>query len=823
MKRTLIGLAAGSAAVLLAVIALSGCGKDLQKVILPNQLPEVQMTAAPIDTSGRYFYSYTINWNSNDPDGRVDHYLYAVDPPASGDTTWVLTRENEKRLTFTASQPDPQGNARARDFHVFAIKAVDDRGGAGPMVYRAFFSFTQAPVVTVVNPRPSRLITNTLPPSVRFTWAGNDPDGVFTTKPVKYKYILLGPGTDFKPETAESWPDSVRTYFAPTFAGWDSVGGDTLSVQYTNLTPNALYAFVVVAFDEAGAYSPVFSLDANILRFRVGFATAKGPKFTLFNEFFEFTQKSGSYNPSEANEFFIEVPSNQAFRVNWTAEPQPGAEVRAFRWAVDIQDLSDNTPRTDELTDLAHWSSPSRNVDFVTLGPYEGGQVHRLYIEAEDNTGLKSLAILRFLVVRATFDKELLIVDDTRLKPDGFRNNALCPIDPTGAWPSSAELDTFLFAKGGFPWRCYPGEPPTKPGVFAGYGDAHEGLQYPDTLNTRIGQPDLTVRLSKLSQYRHVVWVIDDLSAINARTGIDLQSPMTALRYMAGSNRVNTLGGYIRQGGRAWLMGGGGAMAVQFPWNDTANDGSGGVVFSITGARRELASGRFMYDIAHWQSSIRLTKERVIPIRYTGRFGDSAAVSRAGSPYATLPPFMETNATDPPPANRNPSTFYQTILAYEYMNVGPNSIVEDIDPSPDGVNEVSTLDTLYRVQGGTLPSSIDNPHNAVMTYYHGPQHPEFVFTGFTPWLYKRSRCIELVDFVLQNIWHLPRQAIDRDVPPVRSLRALAETQSARPLPRSAWSAVRGEYAPPKSWVPGRLRPLTQRLAPAPTPAPTKRD
>src|SRR4029077_17494105 len=133
-------------------------------------------------------------------------------------------------------------------------------------------------------------------------------------------------------------------------------------------------------------------------------------------------------------------------------------------------------------------------------------------------------------------------------------------------------------------------------------------------------------------------WMIDDVSANLSRTGIDQQGPMTALRYMAGRGQVNTLAGYGRQGGLAWVLGGGGAYATEFPWNDNSNDGSGGVVFSNTGRNRELASGRFMYDIAHWQTSIWVSKEPAIPIRFTGRFGDSATVTGPGSPYAILPP-----------------------------------------------------------------------------------------------------------------------------------------------------------------------------------------
>ena len=83
----------------LGALALMGCSTPLRHLLLPNQPPTVRLTAAPIDTTGRYFYSYILDWVGFDPDGRVDHYLYAVDPPDSAgrDTAWVVTRSNEGR------------------------------------------------------------------------------------------------------------------------------------------------------------------------------------------------------------------------------------------------------------------------------------------------------------------------------------------------------------------------------------------------------------------------------------------------------------------------------------------------------------------------------------------------------------------------------------------------------------------------------------------------------------------------------------------------------------------------------------------------------
>src|SRR6185436_1035002 len=228
---------------------------------------------------------------------------------------------------------------------------------------------------------------------------------------------------------------SLKHFYAPTFAGWDSTSADTTELQFTNLTPGQVYMFVVISFDEAGAYSPIFNLNTNMLRFRVGFAGAQGPKITFFNDFFNYTYLVGGYCPCAEAEVFLELAADTPVIMNWSAVAgSEGSTIKSFRWALDIQDVTDQTPRIDENTDLSHWSTPSANVTSVRLGPFAGGEVHRLYLEAEDNVGLKSLGIIRMQVVQPTFENELLIVDDTRLTPDGYLGD--CARAPLGDWPT---------------------------------------------------------------------------------------------------------------------------------------------------------------------------------------------------------------------------------------------------------------------------------------------------------------------------------------------------------------------------------------------------
>ena len=61
-------------------LLVGGCEAKLGGVPIPNQLPEVTLTAAPADTTARYYYTVTVSWAGFDPDGMVDYVLYAVDP-----------------------------------------------------------------------------------------------------------------------------------------------------------------------------------------------------------------------------------------------------------------------------------------------------------------------------------------------------------------------------------------------------------------------------------------------------------------------------------------------------------------------------------------------------------------------------------------------------------------------------------------------------------------------------------------------------------------------------------------------------------------------
>lgn len=730
-----------------AAPALAGCGDGIAQVTrVANVPPTVRLTHAPLDDGSAYFYAYRIHWLGHDPDGRVESYVYAIDPLTDGSPIpWVSTTKHEQVLFFTADRPDSTDPLRrALDYHTFAIRAVDDHGDSSEVVTRSFFSYTVAPTVFLLNPSPSPLVVRQFAPSLRITWSGTDPDGQFNARPTRYKYILLGPSSKFPLEAALADPDSLRRHYAPAFADWDSVGGDTTEVRYTNLTPGSTYLFAVVAFDEAGAYSPIVSLTNNLVRFRIGFAGSLGPRLTLFNETFFFSYSSGGYSTDPRREVFIEVPVGDRVTFNWFGTPPDGASIDNYRWALDIPDVGDNTPRADEGADTQRWSTPSVLAQSATVGPFTSGQENRFYVEAIDSNGLRSLGIVRFQVVEASLERSLAIVDDTRFVGDELGAGG-CVKPPIGLWPTAAELDTFLFARGGAPWRCTPAGTVSPPGLFAGYEF--------DTIGTRTGSNDGTVRLSLLAKYAHLVWVVDAGGATNFKVGSNPFDPMTALRYMSSPGSFNSLGAYVRQGGKVWLAGGGGAYATMVPWNLTGNDG-GGITWSST--LGELIPGRFMYDAAAWRSEIKVVSAPLFIHRFLGRNPGPPSPS-----FARLPAQMRgrTQASDPFPPGRtgqSTSVYYRSSFDAEFLT-RPNLVWEDGEPDPEIFREESTLDTLYQVITFALPPIPER--RVTMTYYHPLHQPPFMFTGFGIWDYTRSDCQALVDFVLQDAWGLTRRVV----------------------------------------------------------------
>ncbi|MBI5711296.1 MAG: hypothetical protein HZC42_13510 [Candidatus Eisenbacteria bacterium] len=802
-KHRLATVLALAVAVLVAV-PLSGCSKSKRTLLLPNLRPTIRLTNAPVDTTSLYFYAYKLNWIGYDPDGRVDHFEYAVDPPreVGRDTAWTRTPKNEQIVFFRATLPESIPDAQhprepiGQDFHIFVIRAVDNQGLYSAPIARAFFSYTVAPTVQIEVPRPSPLISPIVTPAVRIRWSGTDPDGQFTQKPIKYKYKLFKLGSDYPFERWFREPDSLRRTFAPTFPGWDSTSAETTIVQFTNLIPNSEYLFVVVAFDEAGAYSPIFDQYSNMLRFYVGFAGTLGPRITMFNSFFAYTYPSGGYptvrDPSYAAR--IQIPAGRPVSFFWFAEAPPGSDMKSYRWVMDLLNLDDQTPRSNERTDWYHWSQKSLSNVFATVGPFAGGtssspEYHDFYIEAEDLNGLVSLGWIRFQVVRPDTTRDLLIVDDTRLSPDNkvSRPPASSPDSvqaPGGYWPNAAELDTFLYARGNVRWRMTPNGWLSPVGVFRGYNY--------DTIGTRTGVgevPTNTFSLEYLGHYKHIVWYVDGISSLyDPQEGYEgptgQRFPITTLRWMSSPNRQSTLATWVSQGGQLWAMGGGFGNATNAPWNNKSNDYLVRV-YSSFGTKPDLTPGRFMYDLPHWQSEWRVTgglaKDIVrfdqpdpigiptAPGYWTG--GQLPNPAYYGAPPVLRPKSAATDPMYPYFPNRGSNDAYgKPGFGQEFMPK-ENRITETYQVTPDSTYEVSTLDTLYLAYAGSSSMNQSDEGegvNPTMTIYHGSDTPRpLIFTGFEIWRWARPDVVQLIDFVFQNMWGLPPRTTVAEAPSMR--------------------------------------------------------
>lgn len=778
-------------AVLFLLIVVSsisvGCEKKINQVLVPNLRPMIELSVAP-QPGDSVSYAIKMEWFTLDEDGRVTHVLYAVDPPASGDTTWVRTELGQVTLFFRSDEPQdplpPSGVVASSRYHVFAIKAVDNEGLSSEPTFRAFTSYTVAPQSQITSPRARRLLETITHPSVTIHWSGTDPDGVTTDQPVHYKYRIVSERTiqdSLGLGSIKPFPLEIQTFFgasAPSFADWDSVPPDSTFRSFDSLTPGQTWYFAVVAFDEAGAHEPRFLLGNNVISFRPTINLSP-PKITVSNPFFFYTQPTGGFRISEQDVVRLDFVQGRPVAFNWSAEVEvPGTEIRGYRWVLDPpdQDISDETPRDNERQTW-RWSSWSLYETSATIGPFELGgdhpSSHRFYVEARDNGGLISLVIIeiRILAFNTTVERPILVLDDFRATPDLLVNND--PEDPGsfqpyGDFPTEAVLDTLLFAVGGMPVRHGEFGELSEPGMFAGF-------DY-DTLDYRFAN-FRGIPMEVLFRYEAVVIFTGYQDAgqdgLSGRPGIPA-IPASALRYINESGRINTLALYLMEGGKVWIFGHGGVRAIvkailgnagNYPYSPRPGDflhdfmkaqtvvaeGGGGRrdFYGIDGATPylpEFSTPGRPWPLGDWSGSrgplddprVGPSAERLLP-RWDGL------------PFLSLT--TEFTSWPRPLPTRVASIAY---LA------GPNSIVEDVDPGPE-FDMQSTLDTLYLYRSyfyerPSRPNSRNPDGTPVMCSYWGDDHGPVVWSGLPLWYFEREQLRQLAKVVLGNFGFTPKES-----------------------------------------------------------------
>ncbi|HET7226695.1 MAG TPA: hypothetical protein VFK69_13385 [Candidatus Eisenbacteria bacterium] len=255
------------------------------------------------------------------------------------------------------------------------------------------------PSVQFVVPRPSNLLSPIVPPIANLRWAGSDPDGP-RGLPRSYKLKVLRMSADESLIlTFLANPDSARRLYAPDFAGWQDIPGDSTVLR--GLEPNDRYLVIVEAFDRQGAFDPVFSLQTNMLFMRVAFSQSSfAPLLTVTAPPFTVTATQPSLIFASA----VDAPltAGVAQPVSWSAVTQGllASPVDGFRWSLDLADTLDDSARRNPR-DLAHWSAWGSDITSATIGPFSSGETHDLYVEVRDRVGFMSLEHVRFHVAAA--------------------------------------------------------------------------------------------------------------------------------------------------------------------------------------------------------------------------------------------------------------------------------------------------------------------------------------------------------------------------------------------------------------------------------------
>jgi hypothetical protein len=126
----------------------------------------------------------------------------------------------------------------------------------------------------------------------------------------------------------------------------------------------------------------------------------QGPVITLTGPGLDYTYPTGGYCPCPSAEVPFDLPAHQSVTFHWSADASGSCTgIQWYRWTLDIGDVSDETPRIDEATDLNHWSVKSLGTS-ATIGPFSTpGEVHRFLVDVSDMLGLRSLGIIRVTVV----------------------------------------------------------------------------------------------------------------------------------------------------------------------------------------------------------------------------------------------------------------------------------------------------------------------------------------------------------------------------------------------------------------------------------------
>lgn len=401
-----------------AVVIAAGCSEEsvFTGEYSENQRPLIELTNGPIEGDSVEYHIH-FYWIGDDPDGKIDHYemiMVEGDPigfdPADtmGADKWATSTSTDTLILARADVYDTIVTINSSPYavydkvHTFFIRAVDDRGMASETLHRSFTAWNLAPHIFInepynVNPDGS---IQTLSPVVRFGWYGKDPiDSPWNYQQVdSVRYMWTGfysntlDELNGHPERFEHLWSNWYWINAPGDSGVSTVLGDDEIIP-----TGRSYVFAVQAMDDAGAISSVFDYRTNARAFMV--RTPTGPLLSVHDTYLG----NHSFMGVDMDPRQLQVPPGFVMTFTWEASAAHyGAIVSSFRYGWDITDFSD--PSDWEVMPNPYTLSAAPKT-------YYSG-VHTLYIEAVDNLGVKTLAVLEITVIPVVMARDLLWVDD---------------------------------------------------------------------------------------------------------------------------------------------------------------------------------------------------------------------------------------------------------------------------------------------------------------------------------------------------------------------------------------------------------------------------
>ncbi|MBU8922154.1 MAG: hypothetical protein KOO63_10090 [Bacteroidales bacterium] len=508
-----------------------------------NQPPVVWLSSGPVenDTTSYQVHFY---WSGWDPDGEIDHFEFVItdgDPigisiqDTMGIGKWTRTAVFDSVFRVTADsyvggyEPNPLYSVFDMS-HTFFLRAVDLDGMRSAAAEISFTAWTLAPLVEIERPLGSgRTYSNV----ITFGWTGRDPidSPSNSQKPdsIRYMYTqVITPEGIYDPafqivdhlnEDPEFYEDSWSRwiyYDAPGDSGRMTILGDDEVLEI-----NRSYIFVVQAMDEAGAVTALFRKDHNVRQFIVSWKA--GPLLTIAEQYLGgFLFLGLDMNPKQKK-----LPPGIPLNFSWEADASSyGGEISGFRYGWDVQDLGD--PKSwDSNFSPFNKTAPERIL-------YSGS--HTFYIEAKDNGGKITRAMILVEIIPFSMERNLLWVDDFPLSDQ---------TDPLMLLPEESVHDEF--------WIDICSKT-------VGFEPDRDVVDCSDLNYT---PPEMEL----VGKYKNIIWTYS--SSTSATFGQIIQFTPESSVSQASTLAINYLSIFLAKGGHLWTGGrsdrSSGGLTLAFP------------------------------------------------------------------------------------------------------------------------------------------------------------------------------------------------------------------------------------------------------------------